>query len=319
MRNEMKKMSQQSKETRSSNSVRRALLMIACGVYVVMCSEMLSAGVFAGSGYLCRYIIVFGIVTISSKRSDPGYKGAIAQYQTTPLLLEVYATPPHESRDPNQPIANFRCISVAPEEARFSGLPPVKSLSVIKRNEVFVTKISKSFTKHELQTRNLSDQERRNHQKLIRSDTIIPSQRLSVEDAVNMDRIVETSFQNHGGVPVCDHAASQVQQVRLSPGYPQCVLPESAASSTNRSARPTYAPPPRPFPSRTSDSYTSFDLLKKGKRKEKRWFDILQNMSDDPTEPENRGQQLPASSVGHLFREANYQLVPLDRDPNGHS
>ncbi|KOX68845.1 hypothetical protein WN51_06243 [Melipona quadrifasciata] len=23
----------------------------------------------------------------------------------------------HESRDPNQPIANFRCISVAPEEA----------------------------------------------------------------------------------------------------------------------------------------------------------------------------------------------------------
>ncbi|KOX72624.1 hypothetical protein WN51_01837 [Melipona quadrifasciata] len=28
----------------------------------------------------------------------------------------------HESRDPNQPIANFRCISVAPEEARFSGM-----------------------------------------------------------------------------------------------------------------------------------------------------------------------------------------------------
>ncbi|KOX75903.1 hypothetical protein WN51_12333 [Melipona quadrifasciata] len=55
--------------------------------------------------------------------------GAIAQYQTTPLLLEVYATPPGESRDSNQPIANFRCISVAPEEARFSGLPPLKSLS----------------------------------------------------------------------------------------------------------------------------------------------------------------------------------------------
>ncbi|KOX69682.1 hypothetical protein WN51_04964 [Melipona quadrifasciata] len=40
-------------------------------------------------------------------------KGAIAQYQKTPLLLEVYPTPPHESRDPNQPIANFRCISAA--------------------------------------------------------------------------------------------------------------------------------------------------------------------------------------------------------------
>ncbi|KOX75922.1 hypothetical protein WN51_12352 [Melipona quadrifasciata] len=55
--------------------------------------------------------------------------GAIAQYQTTPLLLEVYATPPDESRDPNQPIANFRCISVAPEEARFSGLPPFDIVS----------------------------------------------------------------------------------------------------------------------------------------------------------------------------------------------
>ncbi|KOX70805.1 hypothetical protein WN51_02229 [Melipona quadrifasciata] len=54
--------------------------------------------------------------------------GAIAQYQTTPLLLEVYPTPPYESRDPNQPIANFRCISVAPEETRFSGLPPLKSV-----------------------------------------------------------------------------------------------------------------------------------------------------------------------------------------------
>ncbi|KOX79765.1 hypothetical protein WN51_11375 [Melipona quadrifasciata] len=56
---------------------------------------------------------------------------AIAQYQTTPLLLEVYPTPSHESRDPNQPIANFRCISVAPEEVRFSGLPPLKSPSMI--------------------------------------------------------------------------------------------------------------------------------------------------------------------------------------------
>ncbi|KOX77594.1 hypothetical protein WN51_09258 [Melipona quadrifasciata] len=41
--------------------------------------------------------------------------GAIAQYQTTPLLLEVYPTSPRESRDPNQPIANFRCINVAPD------------------------------------------------------------------------------------------------------------------------------------------------------------------------------------------------------------
>ncbi|KOX70734.1 hypothetical protein WN51_02158 [Melipona quadrifasciata] len=41
--------------------------------------------------------------------------GAIAQYQTTPLLLDGYPTPPNESHDPNQPIANFRCISVAPE------------------------------------------------------------------------------------------------------------------------------------------------------------------------------------------------------------
>ncbi|KOX70703.1 hypothetical protein WN51_02127 [Melipona quadrifasciata] len=45
---------------------------------------------------------------------------------TTPFLFEVYATPPHESRDPNQPIANFRCISVAPEEARFSEFTSTK-------------------------------------------------------------------------------------------------------------------------------------------------------------------------------------------------
>ncbi|KOX77211.1 hypothetical protein WN51_10301 [Melipona quadrifasciata] len=54
-------------------------------------------------------------------------------YQTTPFLLEVYPTPAHESRDPNRPIANFRCISVAPEEARLSGLAPLKSLSVTKK------------------------------------------------------------------------------------------------------------------------------------------------------------------------------------------
>ncbi|KOX68488.1 hypothetical protein WN51_03974 [Melipona quadrifasciata] len=36
----------------------------------------------------------------------------------TPLLLEVYATPPRESRDRHQPIANFRCISIAPEELK---------------------------------------------------------------------------------------------------------------------------------------------------------------------------------------------------------
>ncbi|KOX77588.1 hypothetical protein WN51_09252 [Melipona quadrifasciata] len=41
--------------------------------------------------------------------------------------------PHHESRDPNQPIANFRCNSVASEEARFPGLLPLKSLSVIKQ------------------------------------------------------------------------------------------------------------------------------------------------------------------------------------------
>ncbi|KOX77675.1 hypothetical protein WN51_09340 [Melipona quadrifasciata] len=59
-----------------------------------------------------------------------------AQYQTTPFLLEVYATLPRESRDPNQPIANFRCISVAPEGARFSGLPPLKSLSAITMHRI---------------------------------------------------------------------------------------------------------------------------------------------------------------------------------------
>ncbi|KOX68294.1 Inactive rhomboid protein 1 [Melipona quadrifasciata] len=46
----------------------------------------------------------------------------------TPLLLEVYATPPREPRDPNQPIANFRCTRGGP---KISGLPPLKSLSVI--------------------------------------------------------------------------------------------------------------------------------------------------------------------------------------------
>ncbi|KOX80472.1 hypothetical protein WN51_12955 [Melipona quadrifasciata] len=50
------------------------------------------------------------------------------------------AMPPHESRDPNQPIANFRCNSVAPEEARFSGLPPLKSLSVIISTETGIIK-----------------------------------------------------------------------------------------------------------------------------------------------------------------------------------
>ncbi|KOX76173.1 hypothetical protein WN51_11913 [Melipona quadrifasciata] len=63
-------------------------------------------------------------------------KGAIAQYQTTPLLLEVYATPPRESRDPNQPIANFRCISVAPEEARFSW---VTSAKITLSDKIFLT------------------------------------------------------------------------------------------------------------------------------------------------------------------------------------
>ncbi|KOX80661.1 hypothetical protein WN51_01949 [Melipona quadrifasciata] len=56
--------------------------------------------------------------------------------QTTPLLLEVYSTPPHESRDPNRPIANFRCISVAPEEVRFSGLPSLKEMQLRKRGKL---------------------------------------------------------------------------------------------------------------------------------------------------------------------------------------
>ncbi|KOX70702.1 hypothetical protein WN51_02126 [Melipona quadrifasciata] len=64
---------------------------------------------------------------------------AIAQYQAMPLLLEVYPTPSYESRDPNQPIANFRCISVAPEEPRFSGLPPIKSLSVIINSDFAIS------------------------------------------------------------------------------------------------------------------------------------------------------------------------------------
>ncbi|KOX80806.1 hypothetical protein WN51_03868 [Melipona quadrifasciata] len=84
------------------------------------------------------YQRITGYDTIADDANSCLYKpfdssaSATAQYQTTPLLLEVYATPPHESRDPNQPIANFRCISVALEEGRFSGLPPPKSLSVIK-------------------------------------------------------------------------------------------------------------------------------------------------------------------------------------------
>ncbi|KOX80066.1 hypothetical protein WN51_06481 [Melipona quadrifasciata] len=57
--------------------------------------------------------------------------GAIAQYQATPLLLEVNPTPLHESRDPNRRIANFRCISVAPEEARFSGTRTISEYSII--------------------------------------------------------------------------------------------------------------------------------------------------------------------------------------------
>ncbi|KAK1121855.1 hypothetical protein K0M31_010165 [Melipona bicolor] len=61
------------------------------------------------------------------------------------LLLEVYATPSHQSRDPSQPIANFRCISVAPEEARFSGLPPLKSLSVIKYSHVDLDEMAELF------------------------------------------------------------------------------------------------------------------------------------------------------------------------------
>ncbi|KOX76609.1 hypothetical protein WN51_11242 [Melipona quadrifasciata] len=55
-----------------------------------------------------------------------------AQYQTTPLL--PYPTPPRESRDPNQPIANFRCIRgpifwVTPAIITFSDNNPLPFIS----------------------------------------------------------------------------------------------------------------------------------------------------------------------------------------------
>ncbi|KOX72311.1 hypothetical protein WN51_01409 [Melipona quadrifasciata] len=73
---------------------------------------------------------------INNERKECLFAKTEAILHATPLLLEVYATSPHESRDPNQPIANFRCSSVAPEEARFSELPLLKSLSDEVRREV---------------------------------------------------------------------------------------------------------------------------------------------------------------------------------------
>ncbi|KOX80925.1 Prominin-1-A [Melipona quadrifasciata] len=74
--------------------------------------------------------------------------GATAQCRSMPFLLELYPTPPHESRDPNQPIANFRCISVAPhEEARFfGGVFTACIISVILWAVFLVTLILSSHT-----------------------------------------------------------------------------------------------------------------------------------------------------------------------------
>ncbi|KOX68362.1 hypothetical protein WN51_07126 [Melipona quadrifasciata] len=70
------------------------------------------------------------LVREGSIRHDPGRGGPDRSVpdNATPTRGLPHAS--HESRDPNQPIANFRCISVAPEEARFSELPPLKSLSI---------------------------------------------------------------------------------------------------------------------------------------------------------------------------------------------
>ncbi|KAK1122607.1 hypothetical protein K0M31_009051 [Melipona bicolor] len=57
------------------------------------------------------------------------------ELQATPLLLEVYATPSRESRDPNQPIANFRCISVAPEGPIFWVTPAKITFSDKNKDE----------------------------------------------------------------------------------------------------------------------------------------------------------------------------------------
>ncbi|KOX73436.1 hypothetical protein WN51_14482 [Melipona quadrifasciata] len=74
-------------------------------------------------GYYLHFDNISSCAHFYVSKYSTNIQSAIAQYQTTPLLFEVCPTPPHESRDPNQPIANFRCVSVASEEARFSGLP----------------------------------------------------------------------------------------------------------------------------------------------------------------------------------------------------
>ncbi|KOX76774.1 hypothetical protein WN51_11198 [Melipona quadrifasciata] len=75
------------------------------------------------------------------KRKQPGYPFRIGRPKSTfefnmernmrlkpkhDRSVPDNTTPPHEPHDSDQPIANFRCISVAPEEARFSGLPLLK-------------------------------------------------------------------------------------------------------------------------------------------------------------------------------------------------
>ncbi|KOX80801.1 hypothetical protein WN51_03863 [Melipona quadrifasciata] len=70
---------------------------------------------FIQPNFIANYILFPKFFQFSNYGAVTKSQGAIAQYQTTPLLLEVYATPSRESRDPNQPIANFRCTSVAPD------------------------------------------------------------------------------------------------------------------------------------------------------------------------------------------------------------
>ncbi|KOX77207.1 hypothetical protein WN51_10297 [Melipona quadrifasciata] len=52
--------------------------------------------------------LIPGSADLIKQTSINNPSGAIAQYQTTPLLLKVYATPPRESRDPNQPMGEKR-------------------------------------------------------------------------------------------------------------------------------------------------------------------------------------------------------------------
>ncbi|KOX68182.1 hypothetical protein WN51_06076 [Melipona quadrifasciata] len=83
------------------------------------------------------------LVTVQCYCSHLGIFGAIAQYQT--ILLEP--TPPHESREPNQPIANFRCIGIAPEEARFSMVIPFNDNIHISFNPCVTLETVKCLTR----------------------------------------------------------------------------------------------------------------------------------------------------------------------------